>query len=153
MSGAEAVVFAFAALGETAYPAFGAESPEGLAAAGENLVRVCLMAHVEHQLVLGRVEYVVHADYELDCAQAGRQVPGIGRTALDDIAADFSAELSQLRNPQALDVGRTVYLVKNFVHLKPFMPFPQARQAPAPHASARSGRAAGRRIRPYIPGL
>ena len=59
MSHAEAVVLTFRPVGEAAYASGCAQGLECFPPAGEYLVRVCLMAHVKDQLVLGGVEHIV----------------------------------------------------------------------------------------------
>ena len=75
MSGDEGVVFALSGLGEAGEAA---ELPQGVKQrlpAGEGLVDVALVAHVEHQTVLRRVEHPVDGYRQLHHAQIGRQMP------------------------------------------------------------------------------
>ncbi len=79
MGGAERVVFAFGALGETGQPAALADGADAVAAAGEDLVRIGLVADVPDQLVARGVEDVVQRDGQLDHAEAGAEMAaGLG---------------------------------------------------------------------------
>ena len=71
MRGAEAVVFAFRALGEAGQAAALTQRPDAVAPPGQDLVRIGLMADVPDQPVVRRVEHVVQRDRQLDDAKAG----------------------------------------------------------------------------------
>ena len=90
---AEAVVLALAAFGEAGQPPFLAQGGHAVTPAGEDLVRVGLMADVPDDAVPGRVEAVVQRDGQLHHAEPGRQVAaGLGDT-VDQEAAQFAREL------------------------------------------------------------
>ena len=72
---AERVVFALGALGEARQAAALAQGADAVAPAGEDLVRIGLVADVPDQDVLGRLEHVVQRHGQLDHAQARAQVP------------------------------------------------------------------------------
>ena len=74
MGGAERVVFALRALGEAGQAAALAQGADAVAPAGEDLVRIGLVADVPDQAVLRRVEDVVQRDGQLDHAQAGAEM-------------------------------------------------------------------------------
>jgi hypothetical protein len=79
-----------------------------LAAAGEDLVRVGLVADVPDQAVFRRVEDVVQGDGQLDRAEVGRQVAaGLG-DRFDQEGAQLVGQLRQLLAVQAAQVGRAV---------------------------------------------
>ena len=71
---AEGVVLALAALGKPDSRPELAQRRHRLAAAGEDLVRVGLVADVPDDAVVGRVEDVVQRDRQLDRAEVRRQV-------------------------------------------------------------------------------
>ena len=75
MAGAEIVIVAFGPPGETGKPAFLAQRANALAPAGQDLVGIALVAHVEHQTVLRRVEHPVDGHRQLHHAQIGCQMP------------------------------------------------------------------------------
>src|SRR2546429_2623721 len=70
MRGAEAVVFALGAFGETRQAAALAQRPDAVAPAGQNLVRIGLMPDVPDQPVVRGVEYIAQCNGKLD--QIGR---------------------------------------------------------------------------------
>ena len=81
MRGAERVVFALGALGEAGKAAALAQRADAVAPAGQDLVRIGLMADVPDQPVLGRVEHVVQRDRQLDHAETGAEWPPVMATA------------------------------------------------------------------------
>ena len=72
--GAVGIVRALGARGEAAETAGLADGGEAIAAAGEELVRVGLVADVPDDLVLGRVVDVVEGDGQLDDAEVGGEM-------------------------------------------------------------------------------
>ncbi len=70
----EAVVGALASLGKAADAVELAQGVKALAAAGEQLVGIGLVAHVPDDLVLGRVEHPVQGDGQLHHAQGAGEV-------------------------------------------------------------------------------
>ena len=68
MRRAEGVVFALRALGEARQAVRLAQGADPVAAAGEDLVRVGLVAHVPDQPVARRVEHVMQRHRQLDDA-------------------------------------------------------------------------------------
>ncbi len=96
MRGAERVVFALGALGEAGQAAALAQRADAVAPAGEDLVRIGLVADVPDQLVVGRVEDVVQRDREFDDAEAGAEMAaGLG-DGVDRLGAQFVGQLPQL---------------------------------------------------------
>ena len=72
--------------------------------AGENLVRIGLVADVPHDAVLGGVVEVVQSDRQLDRAEPGREVPGGLRHALDEELPQLPHHSGQLRLREAPEV-------------------------------------------------
>ena len=108
MGGAEAVVLALVAAREARDATELAQRRHAAAAAGQDLVRVGLVAHVPDQPVVGRVVDVVERDRQLDGAEVGRQVAaGLG-DALDHEIAQFAGELLEFGARQLAHVGRAV---------------------------------------------
>jgi hypothetical protein len=68
---AKAVVFALAATREPADTVHLAQGVHLVAPAGQNLVRIGLVAHVPHQTVMRRVEHRMQGDGEFNGAQVG----------------------------------------------------------------------------------
>ena len=75
VAGDEGIVGAFPRLGEAGEAAQLAQGAKQLPPPGEGLVDVALVAHVEHQTVLRRVEYPVDGYRQLHHAQIGCQMP------------------------------------------------------------------------------
>ena len=94
--GAERVVFAFVALGETGEAAALPQGADAIAAAGEDLVRIGLVADVPDQPVLRRVEHGMEGDRQLDHAQPGAQVAAGDRHRSDGLGPQFIGNLAQL---------------------------------------------------------
>jgi hypothetical protein len=106
VAGAEGVVFALGAAGETAEPVLLAQGADAVAAAGEDLVRVGLVADIPDQAVLGGVKHGVERDGELDDAEAGAEMPTGDRNGVDDFGTQLIGELAQLGAVEGLEVGR-----------------------------------------------
>ena len=80
---AEGVVFAFAALRKARQAAELAQAVHAVAPAGEDLVRVGLVAHVPDDAVVRRVEHVVQRDRQLHRAEVGAEVAAGARHAVE----------------------------------------------------------------------
>ena len=103
---AERVVFAFRTLGEARQAAALAQGADALAPAGEDLVRIGLVADVPDDDVARRVEHVVQRHGQLDHAQARAQVAAGGRHHVDGLGPQLVGELAQLRRGEFARVGR-----------------------------------------------
>jgi len=108
MRGPEGVVLALAALREARDAAELAQRGHALAAAGQDLVRVALVADVPDQAVARRVEDVVQRDRELDRAEVRRQVAAGARDRLQDEVAQLAGQLRQPRAIEGAHLGRVV---------------------------------------------
>ena len=73
-----------------------ADRRELVAAAGEDLVRVGLVADVPEDLVARRVEQRVQRDGELAGAEVGAEVPADLADRVDDVLADLLGDLGEL---------------------------------------------------------
>ena len=109
---AEDVVLGFRAVREAREPARLADRLETVAPAGQDLVRIRLVAHVPDEEVLRRVEHVVERDGQLDRAEAGREVPARLGDGVDDERAELVREERQLLGRQRAQVARPVHLVE-----------------------------------------
>ena len=96
MRGAERVVFALGALGEAGQAAALAQRADAVAPAGQDLVRIGLVADVPDQPVARRVEDVVQRDGQLDDAEPGAEMAAGHRDGADRLAAQLVGELAQL---------------------------------------------------------
>ena len=103
---AERVVLAFEAARERREPALELDRLQPVAAAGQHLVRVGLVADVPDQAVVRRVEDVVQRDRQFDRAEAGGEMTAHLADRLDQEFAHFVRERGQLRRRQLAQVGR-----------------------------------------------
>ena len=94
--GAERIVFALGALGEAGQAAALAQRADAVAAAGENLVRIGLMADVPDQPVVGRIEDIMQRNGELDHAEPGAEVTAGDRDSVDRLLSQLVGKLAQL---------------------------------------------------------
>ena len=96
MRGAERIVFALGALGEAGQPAALAQRANAIAAPGQDLVRVGLMADVPDQPVGRRVEHIVERNRQLDDAKPGTEVTAGDRDSVDRLRPQLVGKLAQL---------------------------------------------------------
>ena len=97
MRRAERVVFAFGALGETGQPAALANGADAVAPAGQDLVRIGLMADIPDQPVMRRVEDVVQRHGQLDHAEPRAEMAAGDRDRVDQLGAQLVGDLPQIR--------------------------------------------------------
>ena len=71
-----------------------------IAASGEHLVRIGLVAHVPNQPVIGGIENIMQRDGELDRAQTGSKMTPASADALDQELAQLLGQLPQLGGRQ-----------------------------------------------------
>ena len=96
MARAERVVFAFGALAEARQAARLAQRADAVAPAGQDLVRVGLMADVPDQPVARRIEDMVQRDGQLDHAKPGAEMAAGDRNRGDQLLAELFGQLGQL---------------------------------------------------------
>ena len=104
MSRAEGVVLAFLAAGEAGEAAALAQRSHARAPAGQDLVRIALVADVPDQLVARRVEDVVDGHGQLDHAQSRTEVPARRGDGTDHVMAHLVRHLAQLLGLQLAKV-------------------------------------------------
>ncbi len=100
--------------------------PQGLearAAPGDDLVDVGLMARVEQDYVLGRVEGKVHGQGQLDGTKIAAEMPSGHRNRVHNELPDLLRELREFGRTQFPQVGRLIYLLEQCQQIPP-------RQAP-----------------------
>ena len=112
MRGAERVVFALGALGEAGQAVAHPQRADAVAAAGEDLVRIGLMADVPDDAVLRGVEDVVQRDREFDHAEAGAQMAAGDGDRVDGLGAQLVGDLPELALVELAQVVRGVDLIK-----------------------------------------
>ena len=93
MRRAEWVVLALRAPGEARQPAGLAERPDPVAPAGQDLVRIGLVADVPDQAVARRVEDIVERDRQLDHAEPGAEMAAGDRDGRDRLPAELVGDL------------------------------------------------------------
>ena len=105
MTDAERVVFAFAAGRERRQAILLLDRMQLIAAAGEHLVRIRLMADIPHQAVVRRVEDIMQGDREFDRAEPGGEVAAHLADGVDEVLTQLRGDLSQLAGWQLAQVG------------------------------------------------
>ena len=108
MRGAERIVFALGALGEAGQAAARAQRADAVAAAGEDLVRIGLMADVPDQAVARRVEDVVQRGGQFDDAEARAEMAAGDRNGIDGLLAQLVGDLPKLLDLELAQVVRGV---------------------------------------------
>jgi hypothetical protein len=83
-----------------------ADRRQPLAAAGQHLVRVGLVANVPEDLVARGVEQAVQGDRQLAGAEVGAEVPADLADHVDHVGADLLREPAELPLVELLQVGR-----------------------------------------------
>ena len=112
MAGAEGVVFALRALGEAREAAALAQRADALAPAGQDLVRIGLMADVPDDPVARRVEHIVQRDRQLDDAEARAEMAAGHRNRADGLGAQFFGEPHELAFVEFSQIGGRVDLIQ-----------------------------------------
>ena len=112
MRGAERIVFALGALGEPGQSAAGPQGADAVAAIGQDLVRIGLVADVPNQAVLGRVEDVVQRHRQLDHAEAGAEMAAGHGDSVDGLLAQLVRHLAKLARLELPEVVRGLDLVE-----------------------------------------
>src|SRR5690606_18486916 len=105
MPDAEGVVLALLALRERRDAAGLLHRANAVAATGQDLVRVGLVADVPDDAVVRGVVQVVQGGGQLDHAQAGAEVAAGMPHALDQVGTQFVGDRAQLGRLQAAQVG------------------------------------------------
>ena len=96
MTGAERVILAFGSFEKPGNAVFLTERLHLLVAAGEQLVRIALVADVPDELIARRVERVVKRNGQLDHAQPGADVASRARADVDQPRSQVARELVEL---------------------------------------------------------
>src|SRR6185369_15708589 len=108
----EHVVLGFLAPQETAQAFVLSDRRELIATARDDLMRISLMADVDHQLVARRVEGVMQRNYQLDRTEARARVAADLRERLDHVLANLVGERLKLRLRQLAQVRGIIDLWK-----------------------------------------
>ena len=110
MPGLKAVVYAFTPAGKARQAAVGAQRVKGLIAPRNQLVRIGLMADIEKDFVLWRIEHTVQRQRNLHHAQVGGQMAAVLRYRLNNLRADVVRQLLALLARKAADIRRVLDL-------------------------------------------
>ena len=105
MGGAERVVLAFGTTREAAEAAALANGANTVAPAGEDLVRISLVANVPYQTVARRVEHRVQRDRQLDHPERRAEVAAGDGNRVDGLGAQLVGKLIQLVDGQVAQIG------------------------------------------------
>ena len=116
VAGEEQVVVAFHRVGIAHQSAAEADGVEIVVAAGNQLVRIDLMARVPDQAIAAEVERGVQRQRELDHAQVGGEVRRPPRCQAARASRISAANCGQLLQRKPLQVARGVDRGKNLVH-------------------------------------
>ena len=108
MCGAKRVIFALAALGEAGEAAARPQRADAIAAAGQDVVRIALVADIPHQPVARRIEDVMDRRREFHYTKPRAQMSPCHRNRADHFGAKFVDQLRQLFGRELAEVGRTV---------------------------------------------
>ena len=87
-------------------PAALAQGTDAVAPAGQDLVRIGLMADIPDQPVVRRVEHVVQRDGELDDAKAGAEMAAGHRDGVDRLGAQLVGKAAKIAFVEPAQVGR-----------------------------------------------
>ncbi len=107
MGSTERIVLALGALGEAGQAVALAERADAVAAAGEDLVRIGLVANVPDEAVFGCVEHIVQRDRQFDHAEPGAEMTAGDRDGIDRFLAQLIGKLAQLAFLQPAKVARS----------------------------------------------
>jgi len=111
--GAEGVVFAFGATRETGNAIELTQRAHLVATAGQNLVRIRLMADVPDDAVFRRIENVMQGNRQFDRPQIGRKMaPGLGYR-IEHEGAQLGCQRLELQARELPQIGRAVYRIKH----------------------------------------
>ena len=96
----EGVMYALPGVGETGDAVQLPQMGKACLAAGEQLVGIALVPHVEHQLIPGRIQHTVQGHRQLNGAQIGGQMSAGVQDTVHQKAAYLPAQLDDLQFAQ-----------------------------------------------------
>ena len=95
-----------------------AQRSHALAPAGQNFVRIGLVAHVPHQAVARGVEHIVQRHGEFHRAQVGAEVPTRLGDTVEHEGAQFVGHALEFGAREAAQIGRRVHGLKQGVSVR-----------------------------------
>ena len=101
-----AVVYALLALGEAGKPSLLAQRAEFVRASAQEFIGVTLMPDIEHDFVLGKLEYVKKRHRRFHRAEIGREMSAALGDRLIDDAAQFVAQDVEFASRTLFDIPR-----------------------------------------------
>ena len=108
MAGAKRVVFAFGTAGETGQAVLLAQRANAIAATGQDLVWVGLMADIPDDAIMGRVEHGVQRHGQFNHAQTSTKVATGHRDRVDHLGAQLVGQLPQVLARHGAQIGRGI---------------------------------------------
>src|SRR5581483_1093908 len=117
MRSAEAVVFAFRALGEAGEAAALTQRANAIAPSGQDFVWVGLVAHIPDQLVVRRIEDIMQRDSELDNAETCAEMPSGHGDGVDRFGTKLVCNLLQVMRIDTAQIGRALDGIENWTLL------------------------------------
>ena len=96
MTNAERIIAALVAFREGRQPAVFPDGMQPVAAPGEDLVPVGLVAHIPHQPVVRCIENIMQSNRQLDRAQAGGEVTAVPAGPMQQERPHFLRQRFQL---------------------------------------------------------
>ena len=112
MAGAEGVVFALGALAEARQTIGLPQRADAAPPAGQDLVRIGLMADIPDQPVVRRVEDMMQSNGELDHAKPSAEMAAGDRDRVDQLLPELARQLLQLAVLKRAQIRRSIDAVK-----------------------------------------
>ena len=104
----EIVVFRLAAFRETGQSAVLAHRVHAVFTAGQDFMRIALMADIPHQMVFRRVVNIMQGNGEFDRAQVAGEMAAGSRYRFEQEGAQFGTQLRQFGLIQQAQVSRQI---------------------------------------------
>ncbi len=108
MTYAERVIGTFVASGKRCEAVLVLDCVDAVAAAGEDLVRIALVADVPYEAIGRRVEEIMQGDGQLDHAKARAEVTATACDLFDQVFAQLARDRGQLARVELAQVGGRV---------------------------------------------
>ena len=105
MPGAEGIIFAFGAAGEAGEPALLPKGAHAVATAGQDFVRIGLMANIPDNAVVRGVEYGVQRHGQFDHTKARPEMAAGDRDSVDHFGPQFISKLTQILTRHVTQIG------------------------------------------------
>ena len=109
---AKRIIFALGAAGEAGEAILLAQRADAVAAAGEDLVGIGLVADIPDDPVMGGIKHRMQRHGELDHAQPGAQMAPGDRDGVDHFGAQFIGQLAQVGARQGAQIRRRIDGIK-----------------------------------------